>query len=470
MRLRRKSLLPTVPWICRLPPEVLSQIFLRGTQAIGATTPELERDRIYLPIAVSQVCRQWRNTALQLPSLWNYINMQEGRPYDRTILWLKRSRNHVIDIDLDYRNQPPEAYFQRNFLITLNVLIPFIHRWGSLRILAPTSLLETALHVFSAPAPALHTLILKGWRTPEDDMEAEHWSPTIFCKETPRLQNVYLHSIGLKWDACMFEQMRDLTLSWIPDDTVFTVREVARFLSVAAPTLQRLTVIGTKPATPPGASPTKAPTLAQVLPFQVTFPRMAELRLEAMELEDVQTFISIVHAPHLRKLSLSKVIRGPPVHSSQGETLRYFDMWKAAGQWRPDLSRLEHLECADLELDTAGSLFLAICQAARNVRKFTVRGKSSANAILESLTPEPMLMLPEEEALLPKIERLEVHDAHSETVRGFLESRTDRLREVKGSIVNDRRLKKSVVGADAVRQLGWDHNERIKVSINPRSP
>ncbi|KAG8900247.1 hypothetical protein FRB99_006178 [Tulasnella sp. 403] len=454
LRHRRRHLTTNTPWINRLPSDILAQIMDRGTESFGSDI-DLMRDRVKLPLAVSQVSKRWRRIALQRPSLWTYINMQEGRPYDRTILWLKRSRNMLLDIDLDYRDQLPEAYYQRNFLITLNVILPTLPRWGSLRVQAPASLVETALHVFSAPAPHLHTLILKGWEEP-GIMSDDPWFPTIFCRQTPRLQYVYLHGTGLRWDTCAFTGLRELTFSNLTRETIYTLESFSRLIGFAAPCLQRLSIIGSPVA---GITDWDVGTLLQrVLPLQIALPKMLELRLESLDVLDVLTFILLLHTPYLRKLTLSKISRG------SGRKAVDLDVLKRS-PWQPDLGQLEHLACHNV--DFQGGLFQSLCRAAPDVKRLDVRGVS-ANAILEYLTPEPLLMLPEEEIpLLPRLERLDVHDATGDIVKAFVGPRTASLREVTGTIMNERRFKRPAQGVDAVKQLGWEHNEAIHVTVNP---
>ena len=57
---------------------------LLGAHAIGRDV-DLRRDRVALPTAVSQVSHKWRKVAVQTPSLWTYINMQEGRSCGGTL-------------------------------------------------------------------------------------------------------------------------------------------------------------------------------------------------------------------------------------------------------------------------------------------------------------------------------------------------------------------------------------------------
>ncbi|KAG8864650.1 hypothetical protein FRB96_005154 [Tulasnella sp. 330] len=469
---RRRVLTPSAPWIFRLPSELLSQCLLRGTQAIGnspaSTSPTaIRRDRVKLPIAVSQVCKQWRAAALNLPTLWNYVDMREGRPYDRTLVWLKRSRNAVLDIDLDYRDQltKPEAYFQRNFLITLNVILPTMGRWGSLCIHAPTELVQTALHVFTSPAPMLQSLILKGWTDENQQHQpVRDMPPTIFCSQTPKLRYVYAREVGLRWDTCVFPGLRELTLARIPHEHVPNVAQFSRMMDISASGLQRLTVVGAGPRPMPAvhnhaASPSRAPQ--QQAMYKITLPRLLELRLEDLEVGEIRTLVSLLATPALRKLALAKIDDDDDMDGSIASD----------AEWRPQ--QLPYLsDLTYIDVPTSSGLFQIICQAAPNISRLQIRGEAT-NSILQYLTPEPLLLMPgEEEMFLPRLSALEMDEASAETVRAFIDARTTTLREVKGSILNERRIKSKGVlsGDDAVRHLGWQRNSNIHVAIQPNQP
>ncbi|KAG9010369.1 hypothetical protein FRB93_004208 [Tulasnella sp. JGI-2019a] len=474
LRERRRLLTPSAPWILRLPDEVLAQCLLRGTQAIGnspsASTPtSVRRDRVKLPIAVSQVCKQWRNAALNLPTLWNYIDMREGRPYDRTLVWLKRSRNAVLDIDLDYRDQltKPEAYFQRNFLITLNVILPTMGRWGSLCVNAPTELVQTALHVFTSPAPMLQSLILKGWTDPAQQQQpVRDMPPTIFASQTPKLRYVYLREMGLRWDTCVFSGLKELTLSRVPHEHVPNVAQFSRMMEVSAPGLQRLTIVGAGPRPMPSNNTPMTPqhSKGRNTGYQVTLPRLLELRLEDLEVGEIRTLVSLLTTPALRKLALAKI--------DDDDHMEDMERGIAPNtEWQPQ--QLPYLtDLIYVDVPVTSDLFQIICRAGPNISRLHIRGEAT-NAILQYLTPEPLLLMPgEEEMFLPRLSALEMDEASAETVRAFIDARTTTLREVKGSILNERRIKSKGVlsGDDAVRHLGWQRNSNIHVAIQPAQP
>lgn len=400
--------------------------------------------------------------------------MSDSEGSSRTLVWLKRSRNAVLDIDLDYRDQltKPEAYFQRNFLITLNVILPTMGRWGSLCIHAPTELVQTALHVFTSPAPMLQSLILKGW-TDESQQHppVRDMPPTIFCSQTPRLRYVYLREVGLRWDTCAFPGLRELTLARVPHEHVPNVAQFSRMMDASASGLQRLTIVGAGPRPmpmPPAHNLASSPDP----PRQVTLPRLLELRLEDLEVGEIRTLVSLLATPALRKLALAKIDDDDDDDDMEGGSI----IIASDAEWRPQ--QLPHLhDLTYIDVPARSGLFQIICHAAPNISRLQIRGDGdgagATDAILRYLTPEPLLLMPgEEEMFLPRLAAVEMDEASAETVRAFIDARTTTLREVRGSILNERRIKSRGVlsGDDAVRHLGWQRNSNIHVAIQPNQP
>ena len=94
----------------RLPDEILSYIFCLAVSS--SAYARKGRFTIFLPLYVSQVCREWRYTALGCGELWSYLNMEyESGKYgsdDRQrryrdasaeifFLWLKRTNSVVLN-------------------------------------------------------------------------------------------------------------------------------------------------------------------------------------------------------------------------------------------------------------------------------------------------------------------------------------------------------------------------------------
>ncbi|KAJ6464370.1 hypothetical protein C8R45DRAFT_1219885 [Mycena sanguinolenta] len=86
-----------------LPTEIIIEIFIRVPPPYPETT--------WLagplsPTPLTQICREWRQIALSLPSLWRAINLTDnGTPVEQRAricnLWLKRSRSCPLAIEFD---------------------------------------------------------------------------------------------------------------------------------------------------------------------------------------------------------------------------------------------------------------------------------------------------------------------------------------------------------------------------------
>jgi len=285
--------------------------------------------------------------------------------------------------------------------------------------------------------------------------------PTIFCSQTPRLRHVYLREVGLRWDTCVMPGLRELTLSGVPYEHVPNVVQFSRMMDIACPSLQRLTIVGAGPKPlPMSGSPFNRKNTAR----QVLLPRLMELRLEDLDVGEIRTLVSLLATPLLRKLTVAKIDEDEDMDESLSSG------WSRT-EWRTQ--QLPHLsDLTYVDVPISSGLFQIVCRAAPNITHLHVRGEAT-NAILQYLTPEPLLMLPEEDMLfLPRLMVLEMDEASAETVRAFIDARTATLREVKGSILNETRLKSRGVlsGDDAVRHLGWQRNGNIHVSIQPNQP
>lgn len=106
-RIRNRS--HTLSPISRLPLECLSHIFTQGSEC-GALTdqPKVAPESRMWPVknthifstTVSHVCHYWRNAALCIPQLWAFIDFSDPPPFNRTQLWLERSRSTPLVVSL----------------------------------------------------------------------------------------------------------------------------------------------------------------------------------------------------------------------------------------------------------------------------------------------------------------------------------------------------------------------------------
>lgn len=74
----------------RLPHELLSAIFLQGTEGEDG-----DEESHHFPVLVSQVSRRWRDVAIGDPSLWRRINLA-SHTFESLRLRLTRSKNMTL--------------------------------------------------------------------------------------------------------------------------------------------------------------------------------------------------------------------------------------------------------------------------------------------------------------------------------------------------------------------------------------
>ena len=92
-----KSYLNTATTTGRLPPEILSHVFLElsSSSPVGSSTSQ----RLSW-IRLTHVCRHWRGVALNCPALWSNISIAHEVWTD---LMLSRSKEAPLSVDLSIR-------------------------------------------------------------------------------------------------------------------------------------------------------------------------------------------------------------------------------------------------------------------------------------------------------------------------------------------------------------------------------
>ncbi|KAF8913813.1 hypothetical protein CPB84DRAFT_1669208 [Gymnopilus junonius] len=128
----------------RLPSELLASIFEECVLDGWTRTP----------LVVSHVCRTWRKAALT-PSVWShiYVNLNARDPLQRTALWLQRSQNTLLTIDL-------EVGVDLSHLNNVTkMLLKEVQRWKVLNV--TSTLLEPVNQILQAcnePSPQLRAM------------------------------------------------------------------------------------------------------------------------------------------------------------------------------------------------------------------------------------------------------------------------------------------------------------------------
>ncbi|EPS93713.1 hypothetical protein FOMPIDRAFT_1135667, partial [Fomitopsis schrenkii] len=143
--------------VSRIPPEVLSEIFLHTAERVAALGSSPPRVRDW--IRVTHVCRHWRETALQCTALWSRVDVP-ALP-ERLSEFLSRSKDAPLSMVLSFRplRQPGTRQFVSSedaVLLALSAL----HRVQTLVVDASGDPTKAVLQRLGGRAPLLESLTI----------------------------------------------------------------------------------------------------------------------------------------------------------------------------------------------------------------------------------------------------------------------------------------------------------------------
>ena len=237
-----RSVKNTFAPISRVPPEVFSLI------------PDYcKREEL---IALTHVCRSWREIFISRASLWTFLNCTS---FDKTNTYIQRSKGSPLEISL----VPPQY---PHHLKARNLILPLTHRFKTLKLFGLSRhFLEPTQH-FCSPAPLLEKLDIQLYGDPHAVIEN-----TIFGGNLSSLRELRLCGIltDLPW-----QNMTNLTtfdFRRVPGDEI-SATQLLDFLENSPPRNQThgfAPIILQRPCQTNGIPP--SPKVAQNLCCTCTF-------------------------------------------------------------------------------------------------------------------------------------------------------------------------------------------------------
>ena len=230
-----------------------------GGSTSGSQTPLKEsgrpssRTQLHPQEILTHVCRRWRAIALDMPTLWTYIDFLDGPPFNRSREWIRRTKGRPLDIVLActhvdglFMNDQEVSTLKDSdsdeFTVSgasfssyksgqidsldmhtiLNIILPHLSHWGSFTFISDDlNVAKETLSALSAAgeAPELTAMLLSYFWNPMADTVGTLdplYSP--FGGRTPKLRQLQLTMINLDWSLPFFLQgdyMASLTFrSW----------------------------------------------------------------------------------------------------------------------------------------------------------------------------------------------------------------------------------------------------------------
>ncbi|KAF7375563.1 F-box domain-containing protein [Mycena sanguinolenta] len=179
-RLRRVADRIVYP-VLSLPPEITAEIFLRCIPPQS----NLSESPSEAPLLLAQICRQWRQIALDTPHLWQSLLFRDGEASIELLrLWLSRSGSLPLTLDLKCWD-PPRV----GTLMELSLL--HSHRWRDVKFGLPhTSFSELDLRQVSLPL--LDSISLRAVQWSSEDDSVVH---TVTITHAPSLRHAHLFDL-----------------------------------------------------------------------------------------------------------------------------------------------------------------------------------------------------------------------------------------------------------------------------------
>ncbi|KAJ7120207.1 hypothetical protein C8R44DRAFT_623999, partial [Mycena epipterygia] len=84
--------------VLSLPPEITSLIFIHCVPFPEASFPR--PSPLDAPLLLAQICRQWRDIAINTQELWQSVAFVDTRSLELIKIWLSRSGNHPLNFSL----------------------------------------------------------------------------------------------------------------------------------------------------------------------------------------------------------------------------------------------------------------------------------------------------------------------------------------------------------------------------------
>lgn len=206
-----KSRLNTLTPIGRLPPELLSEILVRGVMD-DDSRHTVEYYYSHIPwIRLSHVCRHFRAVALSTPRFWSYLRLAKSQVFTELLARSKAAPLH-IKARVDSGTNRPDR------ILALEMLLPHSHRIKELYIEGPSRHVQLFCLKTVSPFDTLEKLELTAPSDSYDYMSdyairVPAFVPILASSAAPpRLRHLKLQRFPFRWDDLIFSSPALTTL------------------------------------------------------------------------------------------------------------------------------------------------------------------------------------------------------------------------------------------------------------------
>ncbi|KAK7063523.1 F-box domain-containing protein [Favolaschia claudopus] len=235
--------------ILTLPVEMTSEIFAHYFNEVlsdvdGLPLCKLRTARDGGPLILSQVCRAWRNIAINTHSMWCRVHASAhnpGRPEWRNFLecWLSRAGNRMLYLDLIV----DPCHFTKLF----TTVVPYSAHWRVFKCCIGCddnwTSISTLVDTVRGRTPLLHEFGV-WWEGPSDFPTT---APITAFSDAPELRKVTLHDLPSEKITLPWAQLTHLTLSGYNTTNVIAVLHLTESLEELSIDLYGSASVGTQP-------------------------------------------------------------------------------------------------------------------------------------------------------------------------------------------------------------------------------
>ena len=190
----------------RLPRELLGSIFEIGVHHLD------EEDAVLLS-TLMLVCKEWTDVALDTPTLWSRITIENQKCIPKARRKLARSKSVPIDIIIHFGPHFESTQTVIELVVhAMDILRPAMWRWRTFRLIVPNRAhAHAALTQCREPAPLLEDFAVQIHHVLQTDRYAMAPLP-LFQGHLPRLRVCSFTSFHFGWHMSLVSRLRVLKL------------------------------------------------------------------------------------------------------------------------------------------------------------------------------------------------------------------------------------------------------------------
>lgn len=436
---RRNQILNTAnAAVNSLPTEILAYIFLLLTSHPSPSVPPKRA------LAIARICHRWREVVVASPQFWTYIDMREGRPYDKSTTYLERSGACPIVVNIDLTDIKRFDVPERRFM--LDTLVPQLHRCRTFHLSAMISEpFQIVLPRFcTRPAPHLEECEIFYFADEhEQAREREAWRLTsmaydrsseygleAFGGQAPNLRTMTISGLHVPWTHFHIDGLTSFGFDFHSTDVRRSLRAFMDILA-SSPNLRRLTVMqggeGLRispnwladetleaPQTPDRRTSQMATSVHNLF-HRITLPALDELVYTFAETGLACDLISLISSPAVRSLTMEYI---------KDDCAPLLELITGPPPLFPDLSRLRLVGLTSI---AAGRMLHFLRGTAQNVTNLHVNAVNCPT-LKEIAFLVRWMAMERREYLMPKLREVSSEGLSPRNLREMIQSRPQDIR------------------------------------------